>query len=275
MEQLRDCIPAWNESRPAMSNRDMSSRRAFTLIELLVVIAIIAILAALLLPAVSTAKAKAQTTYCVNNLKQLATAWTIYNGENNGKIPSCVPFYTRGIANSTAWVLGVSCPTNWPNPFGEVDAGALDATNQNAISRGTLFPASKSVGIYRCAADSREEGGVAYVRSYSMNNWMNGIPYASWNKSAGLDGSHRFFEAESGISAPSQLFVFIDEDQQTINDAMFVTIMNPAEGLEDRPARRHITAYPISFADGHAEAFRFISDEQDAARLRNAATLPQ
>ena len=253
----------------------MNARRAFTLIELLVVIAIIAILAALLLPVLSTAKAKAQTTYCLNNLKQLATAWTIYNGDNGGKIPSCVPFYTRGIANSNAWVLGVSCPTNWPNPFGEVDAGALDATNQNAITRGTLFPASKSAGIYRCVSDSREEAGVPYVRSYSMNNWMNGIPYASFEKSAGLDASHRFFEMESGISAPSQLFVFIDEDQATINDAMFVTTMNPLEGLEDLPARRHKTAYPISFADGHAEAFRFGTDEQDVARLRSVATLPQ
>jgi prepilin-type processing-associated H-X9-DG protein len=56
---------------------------------------------------------------------------------------------------------------------------------------------------------------------------------------------------------------------------MFVTVMNPAEGMEDLPARRHKTAYPISFADGHAESFRFSNDESDTARLRSAATLPQ
>ncbi len=258
-----------------MSNRDMNSRYAFTLIELLVVIAIIAILAALLLPVLSAAKVSAQKTSCLSNLKQLAVAWTIYNGDNGGKIPSCVPFYTRGIGNPNAWVLGVSCPTNWPNPFGVVDAGVLDATNQNAIARGTLFPCSKAAAIYRCPTDSREENGAPYVRSYSMNNWMNGVPYASFDQSLGLDAGHRFFETESSISIPSQLFVFIDEDQRTINDAMFVTTMNPQEGFEDLPAHRHQTGYPLGFADGHAEIFRFINDNEDLAKLRSVTTVPQ
>jgi len=248
---------------------------AFTLIELLLVIAIIGILAALLLPVLSSTKANAQRTYCMNNLKQLAVAWTIYNGENGGRIPSCVPFYTRGIINSNVWVQGVSCLTNWPDPFGVVDAGVLDATNQNAIMRGVLFPGNKAVAIYRCPKDSREINGVPFVRSYSMNNWMNGIPYASWDKSKGLDTSNRLFETESIISTPSQLFVFIDEDASTINDAMFVTIMNPAEGFEDMPARRHVTGYPLSFADGHAESFRFLNDVEDLAKLRSVATVPQ
>jgi prepilin-type N-terminal cleavage/methylation domain-containing protein len=252
----------------------MKSRRAFTLIELLVVIAIIAILAALLLPALSSAKRNAQKTSCMSNLKQLATAWTIYNGESGKKIPSCFPFISRGTGNSNAWVLGVSCPTNWPDPFGVVDAGVLDATNQNAISRGTLFPCSKSAAIYRCPADSRTENGVPYVRSYSMNNWMNGVPFVSVN-SNDLDTAHRLFQTESSIATPSQMFVFIDEDASTINDAMFVTVMNPAEGFEDQPALRHKTGYPLTFADGHAEIFPFISDDQDAAKLRSAATVPQ
>jgi prepilin-type N-terminal cleavage/methylation domain-containing protein len=256
-------------------NDRCNSAVAFTLIELLVVMAIIAILAALLLPVLSVARANAQKTPCLNNLKQLAAAWTIYTGDNGGKIPSCVPFYTRGTGNPDAWVLGVSCPTNWPDPFGVVDAGVLDATNQNALARGTLFPCTKAGGIYRCPTDSRAENGVPYVRSYSMNNWMNGIPYASWEQSAGLDAGHRFFETESGITTPSQLFVFIDEDQSTINDAMFVTILDPREGFEDLPVRRHKTGYPLSFADGHAEIFRFISEAEDLARLRNAATLHQ
>jgi prepilin-type N-terminal cleavage/methylation domain-containing protein/prepilin-type processing-associated H-X9-DG protein len=246
----------------------------FTLIELLVVIAIIAILAALLLPTLSSAKANAQKTSCMNNLKQLSIAWTIYNGENSGKIPSCVPFISRGMGNSNAWVLGVSSPTNWPDPFGVVDTGVLDATNQNAISRGTLFSCAKAVGIYRCPADLRAENGVPYVRSYSMNNWMNGVPFASID-SYDLDATHRLFQTESSITMPSQLFVFIDEDASTINDAMFVTIMDPAEGFEDQPSLRHKTGYPLAFADGHAEVFKFIDDDQDLGKLENAATVLQ
>jgi prepilin-type processing-associated H-X9-DG protein len=168
----------------------------------------------------------------------------------------------------------VSYPTNWSDPFGVVDAGVLDATNQNAISRGTLFSSSKSTAIYRCPSDLRAENGVPYVRSYSMNNWMNGVPFAGLY-SNDLDTSNRLFQTESSITTPSQLFVFIDEDQETINDAMFVTIMNPAEGFEDMPSRRHKTGYPLSFADGHAEVFRFINDNDDSAKLKSAATVSQ
>ena len=263
------------EDAHIMKFRAPNCGRAFTLIELLVVIAIIAILAALLLPALTSAKRNAQRTGCLNNFKQLAIAWTIYNGDNGGKIPSCVPFYTRGIGNAGAWVLGVSCPSNWANPFGEVEAGVLDATNQQAISRGVLFADTKAVGIYQCPADQRSISGVPFVRSYSMNNWMNGLPYASWDKSAGLDTNHCLFARESAIMKPSELFVFIDEDESTINDAMFVTIMNPAEGLEDQPARRHKTGYPLAFADGHAEVFKFGDDAYVLNQLRNAATITQ
>jgi prepilin-type processing-associated H-X9-DG protein len=149
-----------------------------------------------------------------------------------------------------------------PNPVRQIDARPL-------------FPSSKAAAIYRCPTDSRAENGVPYVRSYSMNNWMNGIPYASWDKSAGLDDSHRFFETESSLSSPSQLFVFIDENQSTINDAMFVTIMNPRGGFEDLPARRHKTGCPLAFADGHAEIFRFINGNDDLAKLRSVATVPR
>lgn len=252
----------------------MGIRRAFTLIELLVVIAIIAILAALLLPALSSAKLKAQKIACMNNLKQLETAWVMYNGENNGRIPSCEPFDpTTFTINSNAWVRGVAAILSPPGAFGQVDAGVLDCTNHDALALGTLYPYVMSDGIYRCPNDLRNVNGVPYVRSYSMNNWMNGEPFA--NAANDLDTTHRLFKTDVSISTPSQLYVLIDEDASTINDGMFVVYMNPSSGMQDQPSHRHITGYPLTFADGHAEIFRFYGSSQDLAKLESAATVPQ
>ena len=251
----------------------MHFRQAFTLIELLVVIAIISILAALLLPALSSAKARAQGIACLNNLKQLQTAWTLYNGDDNGRIPSCWPFDPNtGVINPNAWVLGVATTVNLPS-FGVVDPGVLDCTNKNALARGTLFPYSQSYGIYRCPAEQREAGDVTVLRSYSMNNWMNGEPFT--NSVNVLDTAHRLFRTESSISSPSQLYVFLDEDDSTINDGMFVVYMNPAQGLQDEPSRRHKTGYPLTFADGHAETFKLSDTAENLEKLENAATVAQ
>jgi prepilin-type N-terminal cleavage/methylation domain-containing protein/prepilin-type processing-associated H-X9-DG protein len=248
----------------------MQSRRAFTLIELLVVIAIIAILAALLLPALTAAKAKAQRIACLNNIKQLGTAWAMYNGDNSGRIASCWPFDPgTGSINLNAWVLGVATTVNIPS-FGVVDPGVLDCTNKNALSRGTVFSYLQSYDIYRCPSEQRAVGGVTVLRSYSMNNWMNGEPFAS--AANNLDTAHRLFQRDSSIVYPAQLYVFLDEDDSTINDGMFVVYMNPAEGLQDEPSQRHKTGYPVGFADGHSETFKVAGATQELGQLENAAT---
>lgn len=252
----------------------MKTHRAFTLIELLVVIAIIAVLAAMLLPALSSAKSRAQKIACMNNMKQLQIAWVMYNGENNGRIPSCEPFDPATLAiNQNAWVRGVAAILSPPGAFGQVDAGVLDCTNKNSLVLGSLFPYITSTASYRCPTDLRAVNGVPYVRSYSMNNWMNGEPFA--DAANNLDTAHRLFKTDSSIVNPSQLYVFIDEDASSINDGMFVVYMNPAAGLQDQPSRRHKTGYPLTFADGHAEIFRFYSEVQDLTKLEDAATISQ
>jgi hypothetical protein len=139
--------------------------------------------------------------------------------------------------------------------YGQLDAGVSDATNPACITRGTLYLYTKSMQLYRCPRDSRTVNGVSYVRTYSMNNWMNGLSPAEWMP--GLDPTNKVYTKDSDLPAPSKLFVFIDEDPASVNDAMFTVIADPGYYMNDIPTRSHKTAYPLSFADGHTEAFKF------------------
>jgi len=239
--------------RPA-TEREM--QHGFTLVELLVVIAIIGILAALLLPTLSSAKAKAQRLACQNNLKQLAVAWAIYCGEHNGELPSCVPYHLPMVTNLDAWVIGNAQTAPQDPSYGEIDPGVMDATNASCLTRGTLFPYTGSTGIYRCPLDRRTEDGRPYVRNYSMNTWMNGLSPAEWL--SGLDPSRTVYTREASLPSASRLFVFIDEDAASVNDALFAVIIDPGGYMNDIPSRAHKSVYPLSFADGHVEAFKIM-----------------
>jgi prepilin-type processing-associated H-X9-DG protein len=247
---------------------------AFTLVELLVVIGIILLLAALLLPALSQARARAQAITCLNNLRQLTLTLHLYAADHDDALPN-----NFGVADTKRTIADGSF-VNWVN---NVMSWELDPDNTNRLwlARGGLGPylGDAAAILYRCPADralSRiqlQAGWIARVRSVSMNAMLGNAGEFTRDGSNVNNPAYRQFFKLSHIPRHSEIFALIEEHPDSVNDGYFLNRFADNEWL-DLPASNHGASANVTFADGHVVSRRWIHPSTRPPPRPDAAALP-
>jgi prepilin-type N-terminal cleavage/methylation domain-containing protein len=228
-------------------------QRGFTLIELLVVIAIIAVLASMLLPALSKAKVKAQSVQCMNNLRQVMLSWRIYVDDANDRLP----FNT---------VSETDLAKSWCTGWLQYLVSTPDNTNALLFSKALMGPYFRDPNVFKCPGDPTVDVGNKRprVRTIAMNAFMGGFPDGSdWTEVQVRATTWRTYRKLSQIDHPDMRFAFADESP-IINDGFLMhylpigTTQLPTDGImDDCPASYHGGAGALSFADGHSEIHKW------------------